>query len=380
MNNIMVSVQRIIRNKNVVTVAGVIIMLVLLYIGYSSQINNAVQPISVPVATETIQPRTEITDAMVEMVDMPNVSVRDNVIRAKAQVVGKYSNINSVIPEGSMFYTNMIISKDELPDSVFVKVKSGEIVYNFPVDMESTYGNSIFPGNKIDIYMKTGDGTDEKVMLGKLVENVEVLAVKDSSGRNVFENTDETRTPAMLLFGVPEQINLLLRKASYMETIGVELFPVPHGGSVDSEDSEGTTEVSTQQLADYIEAHAVNIPIAEKTVTDKLLPTLTVSGNSVKIKYPKGCGYTYTCTYTKDNGSAVTVKAKSKSKTVTKTVTFMASGTISATLNEKDGTAHTAEQAVTIENSTSGTNTNGATDTNGATTNTTGGTTGTVTE
>ena len=36
----------------------------------------------------------------------------------------------------------------------FAKVKSGEVVYNFPVDMESTYGNSIFPGNKIDIYIE----------------------------------------------------------------------------------------------------------------------------------------------------------------------------------------------------------------------------------
>ena len=238
MNNFVASAQRFLKNKNTITILGVIGILVLLYIGYSSQINNAVQPVSVPVALETIQPRTEITDDMVEMVDMPNISVKDNVIRSKDAVVGKYSNINSVIPAGSMFYTDTVIEKSKLPDSVFIKVKKGEVVFNFPVNMETTYGNSIFPGNKIDIYMKTGDGSDEKVMLGKLVENVEVLAIKDSAGRDVFENTSEERTPSMMIFGVPESIHSLLLKATYMDNLGVELFPIPHGGSVST---EGTT-------------------------------------------------------------------------------------------------------------------------------------------
>ena len=60
MNNFLASAQRFLKNKNTVTIIGVIIILVLLYIGYSSQINKAVQPLRVPVATETIQPRTEI--------------------------------------------------------------------------------------------------------------------------------------------------------------------------------------------------------------------------------------------------------------------------------------------------------------------------------
>ena len=161
MDNLTASAKKFFKNKNVVTIIGVVVILILLYIGYSTQINNAVEPVQVPVATQTIQPRTEITDDMVQLVDMPNISLSDNVIRSKAQIVGQYSNVNSVIPEGSMFYTDTVISEDELPDAAFAKVKSGEVVYNFPVDMESTYGNSIFLGNKIDIYMNVGDGRDE---------------------------------------------------------------------------------------------------------------------------------------------------------------------------------------------------------------------------
>ena len=125
MNNLTASAKKFFKNKNVVTLIGVIVILVLLYIGYSTQINNAVEPIQVPVATQTIQPRTEITDDMVQLIDMPNISISDNVIRLKSQIVGKYSNVNSVIPEGSMFYTDTVIDEDELPDAAFAKVKAG---------------------------------------------------------------------------------------------------------------------------------------------------------------------------------------------------------------------------------------------------------------
>ena len=125
MDSIMSSFRKFFKNKNTVTIIGVIIILVLLYIGYSSQINQAVEPVSIPVATETIQPRTEITSDMVQEIDMPNVSISDNVIKSSAQVVGKYSNINAVIPQGSMFYTDTVIEESELPDAAFTKVKAG---------------------------------------------------------------------------------------------------------------------------------------------------------------------------------------------------------------------------------------------------------------
>lgn len=352
-NNLFETVKRFFKNKNTVTVIGVILILVLLYVGYSVQINRQVEPVYVPVAVQTIQPRTEITDDMVTMVKMPSGYITSNVLRTKSLVVGKYSNINSVIPEGSVFYNDMIITKDELPDAAFTKVKTGEVVYNFPVNMESTYGNSIFPGNKIDIYMKVGNGTDEKIMIGKLIENIEVLAVKDSSGRAVFENTSENRSPSMLIFGLSEELNLLLRKASYMNTLGVELYPVPQGGVINTTDS---TQVSTQQLVDYVNAHAVDIPLPvkeETQATDALVPTATETGgtpNRVTITYPDGCGSTYTCSYIKDSGKVVTVKKK------TQVVTYNSNGTLTATVTETNGTVHTLTTNIPLTNNAEGAN------------------------
>ena len=265
MNAILVKFQRILKNKNTVTIIGVLIAIGILYWGYNKQISSQVNPIrNIPVATETIQPRTKITSDMISYVDVAPVVLSDNVLRHANDVLGKYSNYNTVIPQGSMFYTNTLVDESELPDSAFTQVADGEVVYNFPVNMESTYGNSIFPGNSIDIYMKATNDAGQ-IMVGKLVENVKVLAVKDSSGKHVFENSDEARTPSTIIFGVSPEINILLRKASYMSDQEVELFPVPHGGTTKE---EGTTQVSTEYLKDFINANTVVINQSNDTKTN----------------------------------------------------------------------------------------------------------------
>ncbi|MCI5552568.1 MAG: SAF domain-containing protein [Tenericutes bacterium] len=256
MNNFVISFKRFIKNKNTVTIIGVVAVLMILYFGYRYQINKATSPVTgIPVAAVTIQPRTKITTDMVDTVSVAPILLQSNVYRTKAQVIDKYSNVNTVIPQGSMFYKDTLISESELPDAALIKLESGQVPYNFPVNMAMTYYNSIYPDNYIDIYMKAvnENGT---LMVGKLIENVKVLAVKDSQGRHVFENSEETRTPAVLIFGVSDELNILLRKASYMSSFSVVLFPVPHGVNGAAEVT-GATAVSSQTLKDFINANTV---------------------------------------------------------------------------------------------------------------------------
>ena len=65
MNNFMISLKRFFKNKNTVTIIGVILIILILFIGYRTQIKNQVKPVQVPVAAETIQPRTKITSDMI---------------------------------------------------------------------------------------------------------------------------------------------------------------------------------------------------------------------------------------------------------------------------------------------------------------------------
>ena len=66
MNNFMISLKRLFRNKNTVTILGVIAVIAILFIGYRIQVVRAVKPVhNVPVSASTIQPRTKITADMI---------------------------------------------------------------------------------------------------------------------------------------------------------------------------------------------------------------------------------------------------------------------------------------------------------------------------
>lgn len=269
MNNILIALKKFFTNKNVITVLGVIAILVLLYIGYNSTIEREIKPVMVPVAATTIQPRQLITDDMIERISVPKSFLSDNVIRSNTSIIGKYAAINSVIPAGSMFYEDVIIEKEQLPDSAFTEVKDGERPYSLEVTIASTYGNSIFPGNKIDVYMKAVD-ENGLIMVGRLLAQVEVLAVKDSSGNNVFEDTSANRTPANLLFGVKDDVYILMKKAEYLSSFGVELFPVPYGGT---SPIEGDLYVDRDELVAFIESNTrklSTITDIEETITEEM--------------------------------------------------------------------------------------------------------------
>lgn len=278
MNNFMISMKRFFKNKNTVTVLGVIAIILVLFFGYEYQIKKQVNPVSgIPVAAETIQPRTKITRDMIEYIDVAPIVLQSNVIRTSARIIGKYSNINTVIPQGSMFYNETVIDEEDLPDSAFVDLAKNEIPYNFPVTTNSTYGNAITPGSYVDIYMK-GNNDSGVLMVGRLFDNIKVLAVKDSAGNNVFENSSVTRTPAYLIFGLVDEYNILLRKASYMGSFSVELFPVPHGTKVEV---EGATAVSSENLKSFINAHTVandETRANDTTGTDSAEGAVDVSG------------------------------------------------------------------------------------------------------
>ena len=255
MNGFLNSLKRLLKNKNTVTIIGVVVVLGILYWGYSSSINSAVNPVNIPVASQTIKSRTKITSDMVTTIRISNIAVTDNVYRTAAAVIGKFTNVNTIVPEGSMFYYEAVVDNSDFKDAIFENLKKGEIPYLFKVDIEKSYGNSIYPGNLIDIYMKAIDDSG-KVIVGKLLEDVEVLAVRDQQGNDVFADTSSTPAPSYFVVAVKEQLHILLRKANYITTNSIDLFPVPHGGTYVID--EGTeVKVSTEYLKEFINSKSV---------------------------------------------------------------------------------------------------------------------------
>ena len=244
MGNLGTSIKKFLQNKNTVTVLGVVLAIVILYVAYNMRVKAAINPINVPYATQLIAP------------------LSGDVIRNQGDVIDKYSNEDTLIPEGSLFYTRQVVEKEQLNANIILEYPKGYVLYNLSVDSKSTYGNSVYPGNYIDIYLKAVNKIDEdkitaenrseadKIMLGKLLANIKVLAVKDSTGAAVFSNIDEKRAPAMVVFALPEEYYLILKKAEMMRSYDTSLIPVPTNESL--KDEPGELELSSDKLKQWV--------------------------------------------------------------------------------------------------------------------------------
>ncbi len=253
--------KNLLANKNIVTILGAVLIVIVLYAFYMWRVNSAINPISIPYAKEAIGPRTKITNDMIGYLDIQQSSLKGNVLtNANTQIIGMYTNINTTIPAGGMFYEGLIVRYEELADSFLIdmpKDSEGNYMeaYNFNVDVNSTYGNSIYPGNYIDIYFSKAEDSSAggKIVYGKLASNVKVLAVKDAAGNHVFEGTtEENRQPSQIILAVPNEMLSLLRIA---EKIGnSQLILVPTNVLYREEaQSEIATEISDEEIKGYIE-------------------------------------------------------------------------------------------------------------------------------
>lgn len=250
MSNLSKSASKFLKNKNTVTVLGVIICFIVLIIGYNVRINQKTELVKVYYANQTIQPKTKITDDMISSANVPTSFLVGSYYTNYNDIVGKYSNYNTVIASGSLFYNELLIEEENLPDSVFYNVPEGEAVVSFPVNTVSTYGNSIMPNNLINVYVKMIDDSG-KIIYGRFIDNINVLAVKDSSGKNVFESTEEERTPAFIYFSLVEPKYLLFSSMNYIETNDIEVIIVPNTIKYTPEDKTAV-EVTSDYITNFI--------------------------------------------------------------------------------------------------------------------------------
>lgn len=253
MGNILVPFKKFLSNKNTVTILGVLLGLVVLYFGYVWRVNQSVKPIDVPYATSTMIAGHKITEENIGYTQIPQdfLANMSNIVTDISQIRNKLVAYDSKIAANSFFFSETIMSEEEMPDSVFSDIPDGYTVFLLPVTAESTYANSIFPGDYIDLYMKaqTDDGL---LIFGRLIKQIEVLAVRDGAGKNVFANKENPLEPAALLFAVPEDLFLLLSKAKYLG--GIELVPVPRN-----------TAYTVDAGATQVQAHILEQMIIDKT-------------------------------------------------------------------------------------------------------------------
>ena len=254
MNNFVIGLKKFFTNKNVVTVLGVIAVLVILFVGYTSSIKKETNPLQIPVANKKIGPQTQITSEDVAYVEVASRMVGEGVIKSSSQIVGKYTNVNVTVPKGSVFYTDWVTEAENVPGNWIEQLdyEAGELGYYMSVNIENTLGNSVLPNTYIDIYMKAND-ENGTTMFGKLMKNIEVLVVHDGNGKNIFRDSTNIGTPSKIGFAVSQDLYILLKKAEYLN---IDLVLVPRGKTVPTEDY---IIVTSATLRDYIDAQTITV-------------------------------------------------------------------------------------------------------------------------
>lgn len=252
MNNLSKSIKKILGNKNTVTVIGVLLCILVLYVGYNMRINQKTKLVKVYYAKETIQPKTKITEDMIGTTELPEAFLTGEYYKSFNDIEGKYSNYNSIIPAGSLFYTAQVVKKDELPDSVLYDVEKDNTISYVKTDVEKSYGNIIMPSNYIDVYVKMTNGNGD-IVYSKYMENLKVLSVKTSDGQDVFDNTESVRTPSYIYFAMPEAEYLTFTMLKYLqeekEEAFIDIVLVPNGTEYEDTPS---VKVSGKYITDYI--------------------------------------------------------------------------------------------------------------------------------
>ena len=88
MGNLGFKIKRFFQNKNTVTIIGVVLMVGIVYFGYQWRVKKDTTPVRVPCAAVTIQPRTKITEDMIEYIEVSPTMVNSSTLKDIRNICG----------------------------------------------------------------------------------------------------------------------------------------------------------------------------------------------------------------------------------------------------------------------------------------------------
>jgi Flp pilus assembly protein CpaB len=247
MGNLVGTFKKFLGNKNTVTILAVIAGVIVLWYFYNYRVNQAITTIKIPYAVDRIDTGKKIEIDNTKFKEITRSTLKDSdIITDTSFLEGKYVCVGTSIPANGFFYKSQVCEKQELPNSVLDNIEDGNTLYELSVNNELTFANSIYPGDYIDLYVNSTDD-DRKILYGALIEGIQVLAVRDHSGRDVFWDSTAGDS-AFLLFSVPNDLAKLLEVA---QSARITIKPVPRNASYSQNPGE-TNKIASEYLYNYI--------------------------------------------------------------------------------------------------------------------------------
>lgn len=248
MGNLVGTIKRFLENKNTVTILAILAGVIILWYFYNYRVEQAITTIQIPYAIEAIDTGKKIETDNIDYKEITSSTTRNSdIITNISEIEDKYICTGTSVPKDGFFYRSQICEKEQIKNSIYDSLPDGYTTYNLEVNNRTTYANSILPGDYIDLYVETSDD-DGKTLFGPLIESIEVKGVYDSSGRDVYWDSN-AGDAAFLLFFVPNDYNDLLNVA---EMNNITVRPVPRSTSYSKNPSE--THTGSQELVNFIKS------------------------------------------------------------------------------------------------------------------------------
>ncbi len=200
--------ERIIRKILYIVITSSAILL-LIALGFHVRLNDELQLKKTYVAAKDILPREKINESDLIEIEVPKAYLQDYTYTTKEEIIGKYTEIQGMIPAGSPFYKSMLFDESDLPDNPFTQLRSGQAAYSMNVDLTSL-GGVLKSGQRVDIHYSIV--TNDLSLTDCLIENVRIISIKDHRGIDI-ENDESSKTPYLAILAVNEEDVSLLTLA-----------------------------------------------------------------------------------------------------------------------------------------------------------------------
>ena len=205
-------------------IIGLLLLILINILAFNVCLNKKLDLVEVPVASVQIEPRTKIEETMIKMIEVPRALLNEDCVLDKKDAIHKYTEIEGIIPEGSLLYKSMLFDEEELPDYPALKLKEKQNVFTLPTDLVKSSGNSFTNNQMVDIYV-TITPKKENPITERLLTSVRILNVIDRKGIDMKDS--ELNIPSVINLAIHEEYISLLKKASEMGTIDIYATAYP---------------------------------------------------------------------------------------------------------------------------------------------------------
>ncbi|NCB33994.1 MAG: Flp pilus assembly protein CpaB [Erysipelotrichia bacterium] len=184
------------------------------------------------IAARDIPPRTKLESTDLIETRIPNGYLLDNTYNMKEEIIGKYTEIQGMIPAGSVFYRDMLYSEESLPDYPSIQLKEGQAAYTLETDL-ARLGGDIIPGQRVDIYVSIDQKMNEAPITGCLLAGARVISIKDHKGLDLSDPAS-TGIPYLAILAVNTADLELLSIAESMGSIRLFSSSISYNQSIEA--------------------------------------------------------------------------------------------------------------------------------------------------